>query len=228
MSKFNGFPREFISYFENLKKNNSKQWFESNRNDYEKYVLHPSREFVIEMGQRLRRSAPEINAIPKINKSLFKINRDVRFSKDKSPYKTYMGIWLWDGHRKRMESPGFYLHVENKGLFVGVGIKMFPKSFLDRYRQAVVDKKLGAELKRAVKKVSDQGYLVDGRHYKKVPRGYEAEHPNAEFLLYNGLTARFEEPVPDAFFTGAIIDYAYSHYQKMLPLHRWLKKMLDG
>jgi uncharacterized protein (TIGR02453 family) len=189
--------------------------------------LHPSRQFVIEMGKKLRRIAPEINAIPKINKSLFKINRDVRFSKDKSLYKTYMGIWLWDGNRKRMESPGFYLHVENKAVLIGVGIKTFPKPLLDRYRQAVVDKKLGAELKKAIKKVSDQGYLVNGKHYKKVPRGYETDHPNAEFLLYNGLTARLEEKVPDSFFSGAIIDYAYSHYRNMLPLHRWLKNGLD-
>jgi uncharacterized protein (TIGR02453 family) len=227
MSKFNGFPREFFSFFENLKKNNSKEWFEKNRKDYEKYILHPSREFVIEMGKKLRRIAPEINAIPQINKSLFKINRDVRFSKDKSPYKTYSGIWLWEGNRKRMESSGFYLHAENKTVLIGVGIKMFPKPFLDRYRQAVVDKKPGAELKKAVNKVSEQGYVVNGKHYKKAPRGYDADHPNAEFLLYNGLTARVEENVPDAFFSDAIIDYAYSHYQKMWPIHRWLKKMLD-
>jgi len=63
-------------------------------------------------------------------------------------------------------------------------------------------------------------------YYKKLPRGYEADHPNAEFLLYNGLTARIEEKVPDSFFSGAIIDYAYSHYRNMLPLHRWLKKAL--
>jgi uncharacterized protein (DUF2461 family) len=138
-----------------------------------------------------------------------------------------MGIWLWDGNRKRMESPGFYLHVENKAVLIGVGIKTFPKPLLDRYRQAVVDKKLGAELKKAIKKVSDQGYLVNGKHYKKVPRGYETDHPNAEFLLYNGLTAWLEEKVPDAFYSDAIIDYAYSHYRNMLPLHRWLKKMLD-
>ena len=227
MSGFNGFSREFLSYFENLKNNNSKEWFENNRQDYEKYVLHPAREFVVAMGQKLRRVAPQINAIPKINKSLFKINRDVRFSKDKSPYKTYMGIWLWEGNRKRMESTGFYLHVENKALLIGVGIKMFPKPQLDRYRQAVVDKKLGTELKKTAKKVVDQGYLIDGKHYKKVPRGYEADQPNADFLLYNGLTARLEEKVPEAFFSDAIIDYAYAHYKNMLPLHRWLRKVLD-
>jgi len=227
MSEFAGFPREFISFFENLKKDNSKEWFENNRQDYEKYVLHPSREFVIEMGQKLRRIAPEVNAIPKINQSLFKINRDVRFSKDKRPYKTYMGIWLWEGSRRRMESSGFYLHVENKALLIGVGTKAFSKPLLDRYRQAVVDKKLGVELKKAVNKVMDQGYLVNGRHYKKIPRGYGSDHPNAEFLLYNGLTARIEESVTDVFFSDAIVDYAYLHYKKMLPLHRWLRKALN-
>jgi uncharacterized protein (TIGR02453 family) len=227
MSHFNGFPGEFFSFFNKLKKNNSKEWFENNRKDYENYILHPSREFVVEMGKKLRRIAPGINAVPMINKSLFKINRDVRFSKDKSPYKTYMGIWLWEGNRKRMESSGFYLHAENNTMFVGVGIKMFSKPLLDRYRQAVVEKKSGGELKKAVKKISDQGYVVNGKHYKKVPRGYEADHPNAEFLLYNGLTARNEEKVPDAFFSDAIIDYAYSHYKNMLPLHQWLKKGLE-
>ena len=228
MSEFKGFPREFFSFFDRLKENNSKEWFEINRRDYEICVLHPSREFVVAMGQKLRRIAPKINAIPKINQSLFKINRDVRFSKDKSPYKTYVGIWLWEGTRKRMASSGFYLHVENKTVLIGVGIKMFPKPVLDRYRQAVVDKKLGTELKKTVKKVADQGYLIDGKHYRKVPRGYAVDHPNAHFLLYNGLTARLEENVPKEFFSGDIIDYAYSHYRNMLPLHRWLKKALDG
>ena len=197
-----------------------------NRKDYEQFVMHPAREFVAEMGKKLRKIAPDVNAIPKINKSLFKINRDVRFSKDKSPYKTYMGIWLWDGDRKRMECSGFYLHIENNIVMIGVGIKMFSKPLLDHYRRAVVDKKLGAELKKLVKKVSDKGYLVDGKHYKKVPRGFDAEHPNAEFLLYNGLTARIEEKVSDTFFSDAVIKHAYSHYQNMLPLHEWLKKVL--
>ena len=105
--------------------------------------------------------------------------------------------------------------------------EMFPKPVLHRFRQAVVDKKTGGELKKAVKKISDQGYLVDGKHYKKISRGYEADHPNADFLLYNGLTARSEGKVPDAFSSEAIVDYAYSHYKNMLPLHRWLKKALD-
>ena len=226
MANFEGFPKEFIIFFENLKQNNSKDWFEKNRKDYEQFVMHPAREYVEEMGEKLRKIVPGVHAIPKINKSLFKINRDVRFSNDKSPYKTYMGIWLWDGDRKRMECSGFYLHVENKMVMIGVGIKMFSKPLLDRYRLGVVDKKLGAELRRIFKKVSDKGYLVNGKHYKKVPRGFDAEHPNAEFLLHNGLTARVEEKVSDTFFSDAILKHAYSHYKNMLPMHEWLKKVL--
>ena len=227
MAQFNGFPKEYFSFFNKLKKNNSKQWFEKHRDDYDQLVMHPARGFVTAMGEKLRKIAPEVNAVPKINKSLFKINRDVRFSNDKSPYKTYMGIWLWEGDGKRMECSGFYLHVENKNVLIGVGIKMFSKPLIDRYRRAVVDKNQGAALKSAVRKISAKGYLIDGKHYKKVPRGYDAEHPNAEFLLYNGLTARVEEKVPDVFFSDALIDYAYTHYKNMLPLHRWLKKVLD-
>ncbi len=81
---FNGFSKELPKYFKNLKKNNSKQWFEKHRNDYDEFVMSPTRDFVVAMGNRLRKIAPGINAIPKINQSLFKINRDVRFSKDKS------------------------------------------------------------------------------------------------------------------------------------------------
>jgi len=227
MAQFNGFPKEYVTFFNKLKKNNTKQWFEKHRSEYDEFVMHPAREFVTEMGKKLRKIAPEVNAIPKINKSLFKINRDVRFSKDKSPYKTYMGIWLWEGDRKRMECSGFYLHVENKNMLIGVGIKMFSKPLMDRYRKAVVDKKQGAALKSAVKKATGEGYLIDGKHYKKVPRGYDADHPNGEYLLYNGLTARVEGKVPDAFYSGALIDYAYTHYKNMLPLHRWLTKVLN-
>lgn len=225
MATFKGFPKEFITFFKNLKQNNSKEWFEKNREDYEQFVMNPAREYVEAMGAKLRKIVPGIHAIPKVNKSLFKINRDVRFSQDKSPYKTYMGIWLWDGNRKRMECSGFYLHVENNMMLIGVGIKMFPKPMLDLYRRAVVDKKSGTELKRTVKKISDKGYRVHGKHYKKVPRGFDAEHPNAELLLYNGLTAGVEENVPDTFFSDALLDHAYSHYQNMLPLHEWLKKV---
>ncbi len=228
MPDFNGFSKELPKYFQNLKKTNSKQWFEKHRNEYDEFVLSPASYFVVAMGKRLRRIAPGINAIPKINQSLFKINRDIRFSKDKSPYKTNLGIWFWEGNRKRMECSGFYFHFEGQRLRFGTGFYMFPKNLLTRYRDAVVDKKLGPELTKAVKKVSAKGYSVGGQHYKRVPQGYDGDHPRAEFLLYNGLHAMKEEKVPAAFYSDACVAHAFAHYKNMLPLHRWLMKVMDN
>ena len=74
MAKFSAFSRQYFSFFNQLGKNNSKEWFEKHREDYDEFVMHPAREFVAAMGNKLRKIAPAVNAIPKINQSLFKIN----------------------------------------------------------------------------------------------------------------------------------------------------------
>ena len=83
---FNGFSGEMLRFLADLKENNSKEWFDPHRDDYDKYVMEPSREFVIDMGDRLREVIPGIVAAPRVNQSIFRLNRDTRFSKDKSPY----------------------------------------------------------------------------------------------------------------------------------------------
>ena len=92
MAEFKGFSKALVQFFRDLKDNNTKPWFDKHRHEYEENVLFPSREFVVAMGKRLRQIAPGVNAIPKVNQSLFRINRDTRFSKDKSPYKTCKGV----------------------------------------------------------------------------------------------------------------------------------------
>ena len=174
------------------------------------------------MGERLRKIAPGVNAIPKVNQSLFRINRDTRFSKDKSPYKTCMGIWFWEGQRKRMECSGFYFHMEDGKLMLGVGMHMFSSSLLKRYRDAVVDKELGPALKSTVNRLEKAGYTIGRKHYKRVPRDYDASHENAQYLLHKGLTAMVQGDIPEEFYSPAILDYAFSHYENMGPIHEWL------
>lgn len=226
MTQFNGFPKETISFFSDLKRHNSKAWFQTNKKNYETYVKQPSEHFVMAMGERLRRIAPEINAIPKVNQSLFRINRDTRFSKDKSPYKTNLGIWFWEGKRKRMECTGFYFHLGDGNLMLGVGNHRFTPELLSAYRDAVVDKKMGPQLTKAVNKVEKAGYTIGVKHYKRVPRGYDPDHVRVDFLLHNGLTAMVEKKVPKEFHSSKIIDYAFAHYEKMAPIHRWLLKAM--
>ena len=87
MAAFKGFSTQLVNFFKDLSDNNTKPWFDANRERYDDYVLQPAREFVVAMGEKLKKIAPAVNAVPKINQSLFKIHRDIRFSKDKRPYK---------------------------------------------------------------------------------------------------------------------------------------------
>lgn len=228
-AQFKGFPKEAVRFLQGLKKHNSRDWFESHRDDYDEHLIEPARSFVVAMGEGLRTIAPAVVADPRVNGSLFRLNRDTRFSKDKTPYKTNVGIFFWEGEGKRMECPGFYFHLEPPKLMVGVGMYMFPKELLDVYRDAVVDPKLGPALKKAVTKVGPlvgrTGCGLDVPSYKKVPRGYDPDHPNAEFLKYKGLSAGMEAGIPKELYSPKLIAYCLDRFRKLVPLHRWLVQM---
>ena len=226
MESFEGFSQKMITYLEGLQKNNQKEWFDAHRNEYEQFVMEPARAFVLDMGEKLRAIAPGIHAVPKVNQSLFRINRDTRFSKDKRPYKTNLGIWFWEGGRKRMECSGFYFHVEGGKLMLGTGMHLFSPEHLKSYREAVVDKKQGKILEKAVAAVAGKGYIIGVKHYKRVPRGFDADHERAELLLHKGLTAMIEQEISEEFFSPAIIEHAFASYKDMLPIHEWLRDTL--
>lgn len=226
MNTFNGFSKGLVDFYKGLEANNTKVWFENHRSDYEEFVKGPAEHFVCEMGENLSNLVPNINAIPKVNKSLFRINRDTRFSNDKRPYKTNMGIWFWEGDKKRMECPGFYFHYGENRLMLGAGIHMMPKDVLEQYRKAVVHKKYGPLLKKVVDKLRKDGYNVGEPKYKRVPVGFEKDHPNVEYLLWGGCTTGFEIDLPKQFFSREIIQYSLNHFKKMLPLQQWLKESI--
>ncbi|MFC1836776.1 DUF2461 domain-containing protein, partial [Thermodesulfobacteriota bacterium] len=196
-AKFSGFPKECIEFFNALKDNNNKEWFAKNKKNFDKAVMGTARDFVQHMGERLRELSPKIMADPRIDKSIFRIYRDVRFSKDKSPYKTHMGILFWEGDDPKMECPGFYFHLEPPDIMFGAGMHCFSRQMLQIYRDAVVDPKLGKSLVKAINEVKKNGdYEIGVKHYKRTPRGYDSDHENAELLLYNGLTAWRMEKIP--------------------------------
>lgn len=229
MTSFKGFSRKMVDFFTSLEKNNNKEWFESHRKDYETFVMEPSKAFVEAMGERLKVFSSDIIAVPKVNKSLFRIHRDTRFSPDKSPYKTYLGIFFWEGVRPRMDCSGFYFHLEPPILLLGVGIYIIPRHLLDRYRRSVVDPEYGEELSGIINEISKiKGCVLGTKHYKRVPTGYDPSHLNAELLLHNGLHAYFETDIPEEFYSGRIIDYCWERFKLLAPLHKWLVKIKIG
>jgi uncharacterized protein (TIGR02453 family) len=223
--QFTGFSRKTVSFFKELKANNDKAWFDEHRQTYDEHVLAPSRLFVEAMGRALKSIAKGINADPRVNQSLFRINRDTRFSKDKTPYKTHMGIWFWEGPGKRMDCSGFYFHLEPPQIMFAAGLYCFPDHLKPLYREAAADPKTGASLRRAVNQVSQAGYEIGVPQYKRVPRGYDPEHKNADLLKFGGLIAMQENKTPPEFFKPELVDLCLEHYKAMKPIHSWLLKL---
>ncbi|UCB46101.1 MAG: DUF2461 domain-containing protein, partial [Spirochaetota bacterium] len=215
---FQGFKKEGIQFLEDLKQNNHRDWFNNHKQTYEHELLEPARSFVILTGERLQKWAPEIHADPRRDKSIFRIYRDTRFSKDKSPYKTHLGIFFWEGHLPKMECPGLYFHLEppNFGLFAGM--HQFSPQMLKEYRNAVLDPVTGKELEISLEKIKKQGsYEIGGLHYKRVPKGCDPAHPQAELLRYNGLWAGMSSAIPPELFT----EIALIHEPKRLATGDW-------
>lgn len=225
-ASFTGFPEETVKFFKGLTKNNYKVWFDEHKGDYENFVKAPAQAFVSDMGIRLREVSPKVNADPRVNKSIFRIYRDARFSKDKRPYKTHLGIFFWEGPGKKMECPGYYFHLEPPNLMLGAGLYMFPREYLEEYRESAVHKKYGPALAKAIDEINKKGpYTIGGTCYKRVPRGYDPEHKNAELLKHKGLFARIETRTPKELHSEALLDYCFEKWRDMSALHKWLVEM---
>jgi len=222
----NNFPKTAEDFLSKLSRNNNREWFEAHRDDYKAMLLEPAQGFVMEMGKRLQSIRPNIIAIPKIDKSIFRLHRDVRFSKDKLPYKTNLGIIFWEGDDKKLESSGFYFHVEPKYFFLGGGTYMFSDNLIKVYREALSDKAAGEQITKAIKKVIKLGYKIGGKHFKRLPKGFDADFPHAELLLHNGLYCFYESKDINQLKPKTIIDYCFKHFKAMLPVHSWLTDVL--
>ena len=181
--------------------------------------------FIEALAPRLRKIDPQIQVEPRVNGSILRINRDIRFSKDKSPYKDHLDLWFWTGDRKGWESSGFFFRLSPDRLLLGAGMHQFAAVVLPRYRAAVVDARKGAALVATVARLRKAGYQVGTESYKRVPPGMPADHPRAALLRHGGLHAAWEGKLPGELGTEAFVPFAAKHFAALAPLHRWLKSM---
>ena len=219
---FAGFGPETLTFLRELGANNSKAWFDAHRADYEAHYLAPAFAFIEAMREPLAAIAPDVHADPRVNGSLFRINRDVRFSKDKTPYKDHLDIFFWLGEGRSRERPGLFFRLREDELMLGAGMHGFDKRLLEAYREAVVDPKRGAALEEAAAAAEEAGAPVEGVGYKRVPSGFDADHPRARFLLHNALHAGYGGPLPDELGTPALIDYCAKRFRPLAPLAQWI------
>jgi len=221
MTTFSGFPKKGLQFFRDLANNNNKEWFTAHKQDYADYIQTPAQEFVIAFGPELRKISSSIEFAPSSSRgSIMRIYRDLRFSKDKTPYKTHLGITFWDGKHSKLENPGYFFHMDSESAYLYGGLHMFSKPILEAYRQAVVHDKLGPKIQSAIDSVaSSNEYTVDGEKYKRVPRGFEPDHPRADLLLYKGIWSRSPELSATELTSPAMLALCVRHAKAMSPLH---------
>lgn len=223
--EFKHFTKDAISFLNDIARNNNKDWFEANRSRYESGLLAQSKAYVETMGQILSKKIPDIKAVPKIDGSIFRLYKDARYHKG-APFKTHQGIILWEGG-SRIESSGFYLHIEPPFYSAGVGAARFSPDVLAEYRKSVMHPKLGREIIDIVGKAHKKGYVTGGNKRKMLPRGFKADGEAAELLLYDSLYLSDDTPINADFYSDVFMDRITEIFFDMVPFHKWLNGVIE-
>ena len=176
------FPQETISFLQELAGNNTREWFNANKERYEKQVRTPALDFIATMEPAIKRISPYIDSSArKVGGSLMRVHRDTRFGKDKTPYKTNIGIQFRHVRGKDVHAPGFYLHIEPGDVFIGAGIWRPDSNHLHAIRLLIDEHP--KEWKALKKKVLAKGdFKLSGESLKRAPKGFTPDHPDIEDL----------------------------------------------
>jgi uncharacterized protein (TIGR02453 family) len=196
---FQGWTGDFIGFFRGLELDNSKSYFEAHRKQYERDVKGPMEALLADI-------AAEVGP-----GRMFRINRDIRFSADKSPYKTNLGAVAGE----------LYIHLDARRFFIGTGAHMPDTKWLGRFREAVAGPP-GARFDRIVGGLREAGLNVGGNPLKTAPKGYPADHPRIEYLRWREVTAGRSWPIEPWIATPGAKDRILETWAHLKPFSSWL------
>ncbi len=225
------FTQHTLRFLSALKRHNRREWFEAHRADYEEHVKAPMLELIEQLDVRLALFCPEI--IGDRRRSMFRIYRDIRFSLDKSPYKTQASCWLYhrDGSRAVGREAtgggaGFYFQIEPGNCFSGGGMWMPPREALLNIRSHIAEDPQSFERCVASKAVVKRfGGLDEDAVLKRVPRGFPPDHPAARWLKFQSFTLGRAMTDKQAVSPG-LADELAKDFREMVPLVRWINGTL--
>ncbi len=223
-SNFEGFSAETVFFLKNLKENNNREWFLARKKDYSKKVLQPAAIFVLEMGEMLKKISPGIQADPRVNRSICRVNRDTRFVNVQEPYRTSLGIWFWEGARKTKDSPGYYFELRPEQIYLSAGMLAFSRKAQHSFRKAVVEPKSGAMLEKIINNIKENpDYRINEAYYKNVPEGYQvSDGKQKDLIRFNSLQVNTEMSIPPELYNKNLLKLVFNIYKDWSPLYNWL------
>jgi uncharacterized protein (TIGR02453 family) len=204
---FEGFPERALIFYEGLAADNSKAYWTDHKAVYDECVAAPMRALLDALG-------PEFGEA-----KFFRPYRDVRFSKNKTPYKTQAAAMV---HNAEGEG-GLYLALSADGLFIGAGYYHTTTDQAQRLRAAVEDERTGATLADLLDTLLGQGWEVGGERLKRVPKPWDRDHPRADLLRHKSLIASRSEPPAGWLHTAKVKDRVARAWRQVIPLNDWLK-----
>ena len=218
---FSAFPKEGLQFLRLLKRNNNREWFQQHKGIYESHVKAPIYNLIETLGRDFQTFAPEFVASPKV--SAYRIHRDTRFAKDKSPYKTHVAAVFPHAGLGKHEGAALYLHIAPSELFVGGGLYMPLPEDLQVLRNHIAENPKG--LQRIVQAPAFRRMFgsIEGDRLTRVPRGFPADHPAAEYLRYKQFLASRSleaEIVTSPRFYKVVVET----FRGMLPFIRFLNE----
>jgi uncharacterized protein (TIGR02453 family) len=199
---FDGIPLAALDFYEDLEADNSKSFWTAHKQVYDEQVKAPIEALAAELSDEF--------GTPKF----FRPYRDVRFARDKTPYKTHQGVWFAESSR--------YLHISAAGLFVAGGFWDTSSPQVARLRQAVADEIAGAQLERSIKAATKASLTIGGAQITRVPPGYPKDHPRAELLKHKSLTVSREFGSPAWLTTKRTRTEITKALRAMAPIVDWL------
>lgn len=202
---FSGFPVAALDFYDDLEVDNTKGFWEKNKATYAEAVLAPMKALVTEL-------EPEFGAA-----KVFRPYRDVRFSKDKTPYKTHQGAFVGVG-----PATGWYVELAAPGVRVGGGTYEVSGPRLPALREAMVHERHGALLERILRDLERGGYEIDGDRLKTAPRGYDKDHPRIELLRMKTIVVMRSYGFAPFIHTPELVDRVRDDWRRLRPLVNWL------
>lgn len=220
-AKFSGFHPQTIQFLDELASHNNREWFQKNKPRYESEVLEPALEFIEAMQAPLRKVTPHFLATPKrTGGSLMRVYRDTRFSKDKTPYKTNVGIHFRHELGKDVHAPGFYLHISPEECFVGAGIWHPDSKALGKIRKTIHKDQAGWK-RAAMGKAFCNQFQRLGASLKRPPKGFSADHPMIDELKRKDFVASANLDY-DELFDENVVKTVIGKIKKTVPMTRFL------
>lgn len=216
--------KQTFQFLNELKKNNNRGWFNENKERYQAAAAD-FEAFINLLIQKIGKFDKDVAGLH-AKDCIFRIYRDVRFSKDKSPYKTHFGAWIVRGGKKSEHGAGYYVHVESDNCFLAGGAHMPSTEWLEAIRQEIY--RNGKGFKKIITGASFKKYFneIQGEQLQRPPRGYEASHPDIELIKRKSFLATHKVPT-SVVITNKFIQYSTNVFKALFPLNKFLNNSIE-